>query len=96
VTVVIEPAAPDLSIRIRLSGDQFQDHLRFLCCAVRCQQLPLIGDLEKQLALPKILGLRGERFRFLGTLMAFVGNHGPYVTRLPRKSPERVLVPSLL
>jgi hypothetical protein len=40
--------------------------------------------------------LRGERFRFLGTLMAFVGNHGSYVTRLPRKSPERVLVPSLL
>jgi hypothetical protein len=62
-------------IRIRLSGHQFQDDGRSLCCSTRCQKLPLVGDLEQQLALPKILGFHGKRLGFLGTLLAFIWAH---------------------
>jgi hypothetical protein len=85
-------AVVDLRIRIRLAGNQLQDHARFLCRCVCRQQLPLIGDLEKQLALPKILGLCGKRFRFLAALVAFVGTHDPYVTRWSNKVPTEGLV----
>jgi hypothetical protein len=45
------------------------------------QELPLIGDLEQQPTLPKVLGPCGKRFRFFGTLMAFVWRHDAMTTR---------------
>ena len=41
----------------------------------------LVGDLEQQLALPKVLGFNGKRFRFLGALMIFVGGHDRHSTK---------------
>ena len=46
-------------------------------------QLPLVGDLEQQLALPKVLGFNGKRFRFLGALMIFIGGHDRHSTGTP-------------
>jgi hypothetical protein len=44
-------------------------------------QLPLGADLKKHLALPKVLGFNGKRFRFPGALMTFVGGHDRYSTK---------------
>jgi len=42
--------------------------------------MPLIGDLEQQLALPKVLGFDGKCPGFLGTLMAFGWRHDAITT----------------
>lgn len=72
----------------RPSGHEFEDDLRLLRRAVRRQQLPLIGDLEQQLALPEIQGLYGKRLGFLGALMAFVGSHDLTTTPSHKKGPN--------
>jgi hypothetical protein len=40
-----------------------------------CEQLPLAGNLEQDLALPKVVGVGGKSPGLFGTLAAFVSGH---------------------
>jgi hypothetical protein len=54
---------------------------------VSSQQPPLIGDLEQELALPKVFGLEGKRLGFPGALEAFVYGHASTERSTDKKVP---------
>jgi hypothetical protein len=64
--------------------------LRFLGHLVRCYELPLSSDLEKDFPFPKVLGLSRKGFCFFGATLAFVCCHDPVVANAGSERKKKV------